>query len=171
MAGALQGGKGGGRSRRNSRRRSSPITELNMTPFIDVVLVLLIIFMVAAPLLTVGVPIELPKSSAKPLQEETQPITVSVNVNGEIFIQEQAVSLDDLVTKLSAIAKGGTDERVFIRGDRTTNYGLMMRVMGRISSAGYKKIGLVTEQDEAGGGASTPAGPAGAIPGTPQRRG
>lgn len=142
-----------------------------MTPFIDVVLVLLIIFMVAAPLLTVGVPIELPKSSAKPLQEETQPITVSVNVNGEIFIQEQAVSLDDLVTKLSAIAKGGTDERVFIRGDKTTNYGLMMRVMGRISSAGYKKIGLVTEQDEAGGGTSTPAGPAGAIPGTPQRRG
>ncbi|MDT9121698.1 biopolymer transporter ExbD, partial [Escherichia coli] len=77
---------------------------------------------------------------------------VSVNVNGEIFIQEQAVSLDDLVTKLSAIAKGGTDERVFIRGDKTTNYGLMMRVMGRISSAGYKKIALVTEQDEAGGG-------------------
>ena len=165
MAGALQGGKSGGRSRRNSRRRSSPITELNMTPFIDVVLVLLIIFMVAAPLLTVGVPIELPKSSAKPLQEETQPITVSVNVNGEIFIQEQTVSLDDLVTKLSAIAKGGTDERVFIRGDKTTNYGLMMRVMGRISGAGYKKIGLVTEQDE-GGAATTPA-----APGTPQRRG
>ena len=165
MAGALQGGKSGGRSRRNSRRRSSPITELNMTPFIDVVLVLLIIFMVAAPLLTVGVPIELPKSSAKPLQEETQPITVSVNVNGEIFIQEQTVSLDDLVTKLSAIAKGGTDERVFIRGDKTTNYGLMMRVMGRISGAGYKKIGLVTEQDESGA-ATTPA-----APGTPQRRG
>lgn len=170
MASSLHGGKGGGRPRRHSRRISTPITELNMTPFIDVVLVLLIIFMVAAPLLTVGVPIELPKSSAKPLQEETQPITVSVNVNGDIFIQDQAVRLDELVTKLSAIAKGGTDERVFIRGDRTTNYGLMMRVMGRISSAGYKKIGLVTEQDE-GGTAATPAAPAGATPGTPQRRG
>jgi len=171
MAIALKGGGGGGRSRRRSRKRSSPITDLNMTPFIDVVLVLLIIFMVAAPLLTVGVPIELPKSAAKPLQEETKPITISVNVNGEVFIQEQPVSLDELVTKLAAIAKGGTEERVFIRGDKTANYGLMMQVMGRISGAGYKKIGLVTEQDTAPVQGSAPAAPAGDTSKAPQRRG
>lgn len=169
MAMAMKNGRASGR--RRSRARSSPITELNMTPFIDVVLVLLIIFMVAAPLLTVGVPIELPKSTAKPLQEETQPITVSVNVKGDIFIQDQPVSIEELVTKLAAIAKGGTEERVFIRGDRTANYGQMMRVMGRISSAGYKKIGLVTEQEEA----TVPGQPAPAraapTPGTSQRRG
>ena len=141
-----------------------------MTPFIDVVLVLLIIFMVAAPLLTVGVPIELPKSAAKPLQEETQPITISVNTKGEVFIQEQPIALTDLVSKLSAIAKNGTDERVFIRGDRTANYGLMMQVMGRISSAGYKKIGLVTEQEEGVAAPRAPA-PAAAPQGSSQRRG
>ncbi len=146
MAIAFQ--KSQGRKQRRRHRRALPIADINMTPFIDVMLVLLIIFMVAAPMLTVGVPIELPKTVAKPMQDETQPITVSINQAGEIYLQETQVSIDDLVAKLQAIAQNGVEERIFIRGDKGVDYGTMMRVMGLVSNAGFKKIGLVTLQDE-----------------------
>src|SRR3984885_7185989 len=136
------------RGRRRKHRRALPIAAINRTPFIDVVLVLLIIFMVAAPMLTVGVPIELPKSAAKPMQDETQPIVLSVNPKGEIYLQETQISLDDVVAKLQAISKNGVDDRIFIRGDKSVDYGTMMRVMGLVSGAGFKKIGLVTVPDE-----------------------
>jgi biopolymer transport protein TolR len=137
----------GGSGRRGRRRRSLPINDINMTPFIDVVLVLLIIFMVAAPMLTVGVPIELPRTAARQIQDETQPITISVNGRGEIFLQEQRVALEELTERLTAIARNGVDERLFIRGDRGVNYGVVMQVMGLVNRAGFRRIGLVTEQD------------------------
>lgn len=138
----------GGGSKRRRSGKAKPIADINMTPFIDVVLVLLIIFMVAAPMMTVGVPIELPKSTAKPMQDETQPLTISVNTKGEIFLQEKAITMEELVPKLQAISKNGVEERIYIRGDRLVDYGHIMRVMGAVSGAGYKKIGLVSEKDE-----------------------
>lgn len=136
------------RRRRNRRPASTgPIAEINVTPFVDVMLVLLIIFMVAAPLLTVGVPIDLPESQAKPLNSETQPITISVNDAGEIFLQETQIPIDEVVPKLEAIAQTGYEERIYIRGDRTADYGTIMQVMGRINAAGFKNLGLVTLQE------------------------
>lgn len=141
-----------GNGRRRGRRRSAyvPMSEINVTPFVDVMLVLLIVFMVAAPLLTVGVPIELPETRAKPLQGDTEPLTVSVTPEGKIFLQESEVDLDTLAPKLVAIAKSGYDERIYVRGDRTVNYGNVMRVMGVLNEAGFRRIGLVTdiERDE-----------------------
>ena len=137
---------GGGRKRRT--RRYQPMSEINVTPFVDVMLVLLIIFMVAAPLLTVGVPIDLPETEAKALNSETQPITISVNETGQIFLQETEIPIDEVVVKLEAIARNGYDERIYVRGDRTADYGTVMRVMARISAAGYRRIGLVTLQEQ-----------------------
>jgi biopolymer transport protein TolR len=113
-------------------------------------LVLLIIFMVAAPLLTVGVPIDLPETQAKALNSDTQPITISVNQEGEIFLQETAIPIEEVVPKLEAIAETGYDERIYIRGDQTADYGTIMKVMGRINQAGYRNIGLVTLQESDG---------------------
>ena len=144
MSSTISGG--GGRKRR--ARRYQPRSEINVTPFVDVMLVLLIIFMVAAPLLTVGVPIDLPETEAKALNSETQPITISVNESGQIFLQENEIPIDELVAKLEAIARNGYDERIYVRGDRTADYGTVMRVMARISSAGYRRIGLVTLQEQ-----------------------
>ena len=126
------------------------MSEINVTPFVDVMLVLLIIFMVAAPLMTVGVPIDLPETQAKALNSETQPITISINEAGQIHIQETEIPLEEVVTKLSAIAKAGYKERIYVRGDKTADYGTVMKVMARIQLAGYNKIGLVTlkEQDQ-----------------------
>ncbi len=115
-----------------------------MTPFIDVMLVLLIIFMVAAPMMTVGVPVDLPETRAKAMEGQVQPITVSVDGQGRIFIQDAEFKLDDLVPKLQAMAKNGLDERILVRGDRATDYGTILRIMGRLNDAGYKKIGLVS---------------------------
>lgn len=123
-------------------------SDINVTPFIDVILVLLIIFMVAAPLLTVGVPIDLPETQAKPMNAETQPITVSVNQAGQIHLQETEIPLEEVVPKLEAIAKTGYEERIFIRGDKAADYGTVMKVMARISAAGYKNLGLVTLQEQ-----------------------
>jgi biopolymer transport protein TolR len=120
------------------------MSEINVTPFVDVMLVLLIIFMVAAPLLTVGVPIDLPETQAKALNTETQPITISVNQAGEIHLQETAIPIDEVVPKLQAIAKTGYQERIFIRGDRLADYGTVMKVMAEISAAGFRNIGLVS---------------------------
>jgi biopolymer transport protein TolR len=124
------------------------ISEINVTPMVDVMLVLLIIFMVAAPMLTVGVPIDLPKTQAKALNSDTQPITVSINHAGKVYIQESEVPLEEIVPKLQAIAKTGYDERIYVRGDKDADYGTVMQVMARISTAGYHNLGLVTLQEQ-----------------------
>lgn len=144
--------KSGGGGRRRGRRRggNAPMSEINVTPMVDVMLVLLIIFMVAAPLLTVGVPIELPQSQGKQLESNKEPLTISVAANGDVFIGETKVELAEIATKLKAIAKNGLDEQVFVRGDKGINYGAVMRVMGRISAGGFKKVSLVTEVEEGG---------------------
>ncbi|WP_299869787.1 protein TolR [uncultured Hoeflea sp.] len=137
---------GGRRGRRGSRKQL--LSEINVTPFVDVMLVLLIIFMVAAPLLTVGVPIDLPETEAKALNSETQPITVSVNSTGLIYLQETEIAIDEVVPKLEAIATTGYDERIYVRGDTNADYGTVMKVMARISAAGFKNLGLVTLQEQ-----------------------
>ncbi len=139
---------GGGRRRRGGRRGGA-ISEINVTPLVDVMLVLLIIFMVAAPMMTVGVPIDLPETQAKQMNADTQPITVSVNPKGEIYLQETPIAIDEIVPKLQAIATTGYNERIYVRGDTTAAYGVVMKVMARISAAGYKNIGLVTLQEQA----------------------
>ena len=141
--GAARSGRGG-RGHRRRGRHHGLMSEINVTPFVDVMLVLLIIFMVAAPLLTVGVPIDLPETQAKALNTETQPITISVNQAGEIHLQETAIPIDEVVPKLQAIAKTGYEERIFIRGDRLADYGTVMKVMAEISAAGFRNIGLVS---------------------------
>jgi biopolymer transport protein TolR len=127
-----------------------PMSEINVTPFVDVMLVLLIIFMVAAPLLTVGVPIDLPETDASALNSQTQPITISVDQNGRVYLQETEIPLDEIVAKLKAIATAGYQERIYVRGDRNADYGTVMKVMARISSAGYRNLGLVTLQEQEG---------------------
>lgn len=140
---------GGGRGRRKSRH--APMSEINVTPFVDVMLVLLIIFMVAAPLLQVGVPIDLPEAKGQSIpQPKTEPLAVSIAGNGDVFIGEQKVALDELAPKLSAIAKNGHDEPIFVRGDKGVPYGVVMRVMGRINAGGFTKLSFVTN-DETGG--------------------
>jgi biopolymer transport protein TolR len=132
-------------------RRRAVMSEINVTPFVDVMLVLLIVFMVSAPLLTVGVPIDLPQSQAKALEQNNEPLTVSVKVDGQVYLQNDEIKLDDLVSKLSAIitARGGNpNELIYVRGDRKVDYGTMMRVMGRISGAGYHRVALVTEVEQ-----------------------
>ena len=138
-------GRGSRRGRRGGRRQL--VSEINVTPFVDVMLVLLIIFMVAAPLLTVGVPIDLPETRASAMNSETQPITISVDSDGKVFINETEISVEEVVPKLEQIAETGYQERIFVKGDRSADYGTVMRVMGRISAAGFKNIGLVTDQE------------------------
>ncbi|MEI5678788.1 protein TolR [Mesorhizobium sp. CGMCC 1.15528] len=145
--GAAGGGRGG-RGHRRRGRHHGLMSEINVTPFVDVMLVLLIIFMVAAPLMTVGVPIDLPETQAKALNSETQPITISINQAGQIHIQETEIPIEELVPKLGAIAQAGYEERIYVRGDKTADYGTVMRVMARIQAAGYTKIGLVTLQEQ-----------------------
>lgn len=146
--GMSMGVSGGGGGKRRRRKRHTPVSEINVTPFVDVMLVLLIIFMVAAPLLTVGVPIDLPETQAKALNAETQPITISVNQGGKVFIQEEEVTEEQLLAKLQAVATNGYDERIYVRGDRTADYGTVMKIMARVSAAGYNRIGLVTLQEQ-----------------------
>ncbi len=142
------GSGGSSRGHRRRGRRHALVSEINVTPFVDVMLVLLIIFMVAAPLLTVGVPIDLPETQANSLNAETQPITVSVNSAGQVYLQETEVAIEDVVPTLQAIATTGYEERIFVRGDRSADYGTVMQVMARISSAGYRNLGLVTLQEQ-----------------------
>jgi len=131
-------------------RRRPVMSEINVTPMVDVMLVLLIIFMVSAPLLTVGVPIDLPQTQAKSLDQDKEPLTVSVKVDGEVFLQNSEIKVDELVAKLQAItqARGGLDERIYVRGDRKVDYGTVMRVMGRLSAAGFRRVALVTEVEQ-----------------------
>jgi len=132
------------------RWRHAVMSEINVTPMVDVMLVLLIIFMVSAPLLTVGVPIDLPQTQAKSLNQDKEPLTVSVNEKGQVFLQNSEISVDELVPKLKAVteARSGSDERIFVRGDRKVDYGTVMKIMGRLSSAGFSRVALVTEVEQ-----------------------
>jgi biopolymer transport protein TolR len=131
-------------------RRRAVMSQINVTPMVDVMLVLLIIFMVSAPLLTVGVPIDLPQTQAKSLDQDREPLTVSVNLQGKVFLQNSEIPIEELVPKLKAVteARGGFDERIYVRGDRKVDYGAVMRVMGRLSSAGFRRVALVTEIEQ-----------------------
>ncbi|HMN51911.1 MAG TPA: protein TolR [Xanthobacteraceae bacterium] len=140
------GSSSGGISRRSSRVRGRGVmAEINVTPLVDVMLVLLIIFMIAAPLLTVGVPIDLPETQARSVEQDREPLTLSVNDKGQVFLQNTEVKIEELVEKLKVIAKQGQDERIFVRGDKKVDYGTVMKVMGRLQAAGYRKVALVTE--------------------------
>jgi biopolymer transport protein TolR len=136
--------------RHRGRARRKVMSEINVTPMVDVMLVLLIIFMVSAPLLTVGVPIDLPQSQATSLDQDKEPLTISVNDKGQVFLQNSEIKVEELVAKLQAVAqaRGGTEARVFVRGDKRVDYGTMMRVMGRLSGAGFHRVALVTEYEQ-----------------------
>ena len=173
MAGPMIGGRNG------NGRRYRPMAEINVTPLVDVMLVLLIIFMVAAPLMTVGVPVDLPRTAATPLNQETEPLTISVDPQGRIFLQETEVPQEELVPRLQAIManqpQGTPERRIFVRGDRAISYGKVMEVMGTIAAAGFTRVALLAEQPGGAapqGGANparqAPARPAGR-PGAPSR--
>jgi len=137
-------GRISGNSRRR-RRKNKLNAEINVTPLVDVMLVLLIVFMIAAPLLSVGVPIELPKTDAKSLPSQQEPITITVDFDGKIFLQEEEIVLADLATRLVAISGNGYDERIYLRADQDSDYGAVMKVMARVNSAGFSNLGLVTD--------------------------
>ena len=145
-AGVSAGGRR--RHRRGGIHRKAAFSDINMTPFIDVMLVLLIVFMVAAPLLAVGVPLDLPQTAAKPLSIDKQPLTVSIDDRGRVFLQETALSDAEIVPKLQAIAKLGVDERIYVRGAKKVDYGRVAQIMAVITAAGFKKVALVTEPDQ-----------------------
>ncbi|HZP77652.1 MAG TPA: protein TolR [Pseudolabrys sp.] len=134
--------------RRHHRR--SVMSEINVTPMVDVMLVLLIIFMVSAPLLTVGVPIDLPQTKATNLDQDKEPLTISVNEKGQVFLQNTEIKVEELLPKLQAVAaaRGGTEARIYVRGDRKVDYGTVMKVMGRLSGAGFHKVALITEVEQ-----------------------
>jgi len=145
------GGAHSGVFGKRRHRRNPVMAEINVTPMVDVMLVLLIIFMVSAPLLTVGVPIDLPQTQASSLDAaDKEPLAVSVNTKGQIFLQNSEIQVEELVPKLQAIAsaRGGADERIYVRGDKTVDYGTMMKIMGRLSAAGFRRVALVTEVDQ-----------------------
>jgi biopolymer transport protein TolR len=146
----MGGGSGGVTVGRRRHTRKPVMAEINVTPMVDVMLVLLIIFMVSAPLLTVGVPIDLPQTKAKSLDQDKEPLTVSVKNTGEVYLQNSEIKIDELVPKLQAItqARGGADERIYVRGDKKVDYGTVMRVMGRLSQAGFRRVALVTEVEQ-----------------------
>ena len=129
-----------------TRGRYRPLSEINVTPLVDVMLVLLIIFMVTAPLMTSGVSVDLPKTDAKPLNTDSQPLTVTVDAAGKIFLQDQQIELADLVAKLQAIAQNNPERRIFVRGDKDLAYGRIMQVMGTITQGGFTKVALLAEQ-------------------------
>ena len=131
-------------------RRHAVMAEINVTPMVDVMLVLLIIFMVSAPLLTVGVPLDLPQTQAKSLDQDKTPLQLSVDVQGKVFINDTEVAMNELIPKLKAItdARGGMDERIFMRADKKADYGTVARVMGQLSGAGFKRLALVTEVEQ-----------------------
>jgi len=149
MASANSGRTSGRRSGRGGKRnRAQPMSEINVTPFVDVMLVLLIVFMVAAPLLTAGVPLDLPQTQAETLNTEAEPITVSVTNDGQVYVAETAIGLEELAARVGVLVEAGADERILVRGDTNAGYGEVMKVMGVLSRAGYAKIGLITEQEQ-----------------------
>ena len=142
----MAGGPMGSLRSRSGRRRqrARPMSDINVTPFVDVMLVLLIVFMVTAPLLSAGVPVNLPEANAKPLAIDKEPVAVTIDADGKVFLKDAEVPLDELTTKLSAAVGGNFDQRIYIRGDRSVSYGAIMRVMGDINGAGFRNIGLVS---------------------------
>jgi biopolymer transport protein TolR len=165
MAGSIMNGGG------KTRGRYKPLAEINVTPLVDVMLVLLVIFMVTAPLMTSGVSVDLPKTDAKPLNADTQPLTVSINAQGQIYLQNEEIQLPELVTKLQAISQNDTNRRIFVRGDKDISYGLVMQVMGTITQGGFTKVALLAQPPSGPAPAqqSTPASPA--VPGSAQKAG
>jgi biopolymer transport protein TolR len=145
-SGGMAGG-GGGRRRRRARRAGA-INEINMTPFIDVMLVLLIVFMVAAPLLTAGVPLDLPQTSSAPLNIDKKPITLSIDAQGRVFLAEDEIPEGEIVPRLTSTATAGFEERIFVRGDKRVDYGRVAQVMAVVTGAGFKRVALVTETDK-----------------------
>jgi len=147
MAMNMAGSSGGGGRRRG---RKAVMAEINVTPMVDVMLVLLIIFMVSAPLLTVGVPLDLPQTQAKSLEQDKTPLQLSVDIKGKIFINDTEVSMAELIPKLKAIteARGGMEERIYMRADKKADYGTVAKVMGQLSGAGFKRLALVTEVEQ-----------------------
>ena len=127
------------------RSEREPMSEINVTPFVDVMLVLLIIFMVTAPLLTVGVQVDLPETSADTLPEESEPLTLTINSKGEVFIQETKIEFNNLIKKILAVSNNRTDTRIYVRGDKTINYGRVLEVMGKLSCSGFTKVALISE--------------------------
>ncbi len=146
------------------RGRYRPLAEINVTPLVDVMLVLLIIFMVAAPLMTSGVNVDLPKASANPISQDSEPLTVSVNAEGKIYLQDTELELPDLASKLQAISDGKMDRRIYVRGDKALSYGRIMEVMATITQGGFTKVALLAEGTATppGTGVRTPAPQAGA---------
>ena len=140
--GAQLGGKSNGRGK---RRSYSQLSEINVTPFVDVMLVLLIVFMVSAPLMTVGVPVDLPKTAAPSLPADNKPLFISIDTQNRIYVQETQVELNNLVPLLRAITENNPEARVLVRGDAKIAYGTMLQVIGTISAGGFTKVGLVAE--------------------------
>ncbi len=145
MAVGLMNGSSGGGGRRRRRGSWKPMAEINVTPFVDVMLVLLIVFMVTAPLLTVGVPVDLPQADAQPITTPEEPLVVSVDAEGRLFIQDTEVTAVSLVPRLEAITDANPETRIYVRGDRSISYGLVMEVMGMINEAGFRRVALLAE--------------------------
>ena len=135
-------------SSKTRRRKYTQMSEINVTPFVDVMLVLLIVFMVTAPLLTVGIPVDLPKVKATALTDQKDPIEITVNLEGEVYIGESLVDVDNLIPRINAITEQNTEARIYIRGDRVVAYGRVMEIMSMINSAGYVKVALITQNVE-----------------------
>jgi biopolymer transport protein TolR len=142
----------GGNDRRRGRRSyySRPVSDINVTPFVDVMLVLLVVFMVTAPMLTVAVPVDLPKTQAHTINQDKEPLVVSIDAAGKVYLQDKQMPLDDLVSKLKAVTNANAEARIFVRGDKGVTYGRIMEVMGTISSAGFTKVALVAELPKPG---------------------
>jgi biopolymer transport protein TolR len=142
----------------SARSRYRPLAEINVTPMVDVMLVLLIIFMVTAPLMTSGVSVDLPKTNAQPINNDSKPLTVSYRANGDLYLQDEKVPLPDVVDKLKAIAANNPDRRIFVRGDKDLPYGRIMELMGIITQGGFTHVALLAEQTSpTPAAASTPA--------------
>ena len=140
----------GGQVRRDRRRAHRPMSEINVTPMVDVMLVLLVIFMVTAPLLTVGVQVDLPKTKASVISGQDEPLTITVDSEGRIYLQETELDLESLAPRLIAITSNNPDVRIFLRCDKTIQYGLVMEVMGTVNGAGFTKVALITESLKSG---------------------
>ena len=151
MGASIKMGSGGGGRRRGRRGKRAPMSEINVTPMVDVMLVLLIIFMVAAPLLQVGVPVQLPESKGRQLAAKKQdPLVITVQANGDVFIGETQVALEEVADKLKGIAKNGYDDTIFVKGDKGASYGNVLKVMGRIVEGGFTKVSFVSELEQGG---------------------
>jgi biopolymer transport protein TolR len=148
----------------NGRGRYRPMSEINVTPMVDVMLVLLVIFMVAAPLLTVGVPVDLPQSQAPAINQPQEPLVITVNAQGQMFLQNDPIADDQLVPRLEAITKANPNADIYVRGDQAINYGRVMQIMGMVSAAGYQKVSLITEPVQSGAPGGVPPKSTASVP-------